>query len=194
VLTTLTRLSAEAILGTAFAEDGVDGAATVAHGLVQRAIDGVQGIARVQVTLDRPVIGLGASAALHYAGLPALVGADCVTPPDADVANALGAIVGQVRVRVEAQISQPVEGRFRVAAGETTRDFSSEAEALDYAEAQAREIAGRRSEAAGTDNAEILVERDLRVAEVEGRRMFIQATVAAIATGRPRIAGERAAV
>ena len=63
VLTTLTRLSAEAILETAFAEQGLDGAATVAQGIVQRALDGVQGIARVQVGLDRPVVGLGASGA-----------------------------------------------------------------------------------------------------------------------------------
>lgn len=188
VLTTLTRLSAEAILETAFAEDGFDGAAMVAHGLVQRAIDGVRGIARVNVALDRPVIGLGASASLHYAGLPALLGAECVTPTDADVANALGAIVGQVRVRVEATISQPVEGRFRVVAGEIPRDFSDEAAALAYAETETSALAARRAEAAGTDNAEILVETDLRVADVEGRRMFIAATIAATATGRPRIA------
>ncbi|RVC91492.1 hydantoinase/oxoprolinase family protein, partial [Mesorhizobium sp. M2A.F.Ca.ET.029.05.1.1] len=55
VLTTLTRWSAEYILETAFAEDGLDGAATVAHALVQRAVDGHPGIARFTVALDRPV-------------------------------------------------------------------------------------------------------------------------------------------
>ncbi|WP_163580305.1 hypothetical protein, partial [Klebsiella pneumoniae] len=35
VLVALTRFSAEVILETAFAEDGLDGAATVAHALVQ---------------------------------------------------------------------------------------------------------------------------------------------------------------
>ena len=73
VLAALTRLSAEVILETAFAEDGLDGAATVAHALVQRAVDAHQGIARLRVALDRPVIGLGASAPLHYAG-PAAAG------------------------------------------------------------------------------------------------------------------------
>lgn len=190
VLATLTRLSAEAILETAFAEDGLDGAAMVAHRLAQRAIEGVGGVARIRVTLDRPVIGLGASAALHYAALPALVGAECLTPPDADVANALGAVVGQVRVRAEATVTQPTEGRFRVTCGVAPRDFSSESEALAHAESQAREEAGRRARAAGTDEAEITVERDLRVADIEGRRMFIDATVAATAIGRPRIADE----
>ena len=71
MLVTLTRWSAEYILETAFAEDGLDGAATVAHALVQRAVDAHPGIARLSVALDRPVIGLGASAPLHYAGLAA---------------------------------------------------------------------------------------------------------------------------
>src|SRR6185437_10808280 len=74
VLLAVTRNSAEAILETAFAEDGLDGAATVAHALVQRAVDGHGGIARFAVALDRPVIGLGASAPLHYASLPGFVG------------------------------------------------------------------------------------------------------------------------
>lgn len=189
VLSALTRRSAEAILETAFHEDGIEGAAMVAHGLVQRSIDGVGGVARVRVSLDRPVIGLGASAALHYAGLPALLGADCLTPADADVANALGAVVGQVRVRAEAMVSQPVEGLFRVSAGEAPRDFPSEADALAHAEAEARALASARALAAGTDNAEITIERELNIADVEGRRMFIDARISATASGRPRIAG-----
>ena len=189
VLTTLTRLSAEAILETAFAEDGLDGAATVAHGLVQRAVDGVTGIARVQISLDRPVVGLGASASLHYAGLPALLGAVCVTPGDADVANALGAVVGQVSVRAEAMVTQPVEGRFRVSGEAAPHDFSDEAQALAYAEDSARAAASQKARDAGTDEAEIAVQRLLRTAEVEGRRLFIDAAVIATASGRPRIAG-----
>jgi N-methylhydantoinase A/oxoprolinase/acetone carboxylase beta subunit len=189
VLGAVTRRSAEAILETAFSEDGLDGAAAVAHGLVQRAVDGVQGVARVAVSLDRPVIGVGASASLHYAGLPALLGAPCLTPADADVANALGAVVGQVRMRAEAFVSQPVEGRFRVQAGERAREFGDEAEALEFAEAEARDEAGKRAQAAGAEAIEIGVERDVKAAEVEGRRLFVSATVAAVARGRPRLAG-----
>ncbi len=143
VLVALTRLSAEVILETAFAEDGLDGAATVAHALVQRAVDAHPGIARLSVALDRPVIGLGASAPLHYAGLAELVGNECVVPEDTDVANALGAVVGQVRVSAEARVSQPKEGLFRVSSGQTVRDFTDEAKAIAAAEADVRAIAGR---------------------------------------------------
>ncbi|WP_421915348.1 hydantoinase/oxoprolinase N-terminal domain-containing protein [Mesorhizobium sp.] len=188
VLVTLTRWSAEYILETAFAEDGLDGASTVAHALVQRAVDAHPGIARFSVALDRPVIGLGASAPLHYAGLPPLIGNDCVVPEDTDVANALGAVVGQVRVSAEARVSQPKEGLFRVASGETVRDFLDEATAIASAESDVRAIAAARAMDAGTDSAEIEVVTDFRVSTVEGQRMFIEAHVVAVASGRPRIA------
>ena len=186
VLAAVTRQSAEVILQTAFAEDGLDGAATVAHALVQRAVDGKSGIARLSVTLDRPVIGLGASAPLHYAGLAALVGNRCIVPEDTDVANALGAVVGQVRVTAEALVSQPVEGVFRLSAGEDVRDFGDEGQAMDAAETRIRDIAATRALAAGTDAAEIAVTRELKTSVVEGQRMFIEARLVAVATGRAR--------
>jgi N-methylhydantoinase A/oxoprolinase/acetone carboxylase beta subunit len=188
VLDSVTRRSAEVILETAFSEDGLEGAETVAHALVQRGLDGHHTIARLTVALDRPVVGLGASAPLHYAGLEPLVGNRCVVPGDTDVANALGAVVGQVRVSAEAGVSQPKEGLFRLAVGELVRDFLAEDAALDAAEAEVRRIAGERALAAGTDAADIAVTRDLKTATIEGQRSFIEARVVAVATGRPRIA------
>ncbi|HWK69062.1 MAG TPA: hydantoinase/oxoprolinase family protein [Rhizobiaceae bacterium] len=188
VLAALTRLSAEAILETAFAEDGLDGAATVAHALVQRAVDGHGGIARLAVALDRPVIGLGASASLHYAALPQLVGNKCLVPADADVANAVGAVVGQVRISVEARVSQPEEGMFRISAGDVMRDFTDERDAMAAAEAEIRTLAADRALAAGAGTAEIIVSRDIKCAMVEGRRTFVEAILVATASGRPRIA------
>ena len=188
VLTALTRYSAEVILETAFAEDGLDGSAAVAHTLVQRAVDGTHGIARLTVALDRPVIGLGASAPLHYAALPPLVGNRSIVPEDTDVANALGAVVGQVRVTAEARVSQPKEGLFRVSAGDTIRDFTSEASAIEAAADEVREIASARARDAGTDTAEIELTHDLRTATVEGHRTFVEARIVAVASGRPRIA------
>jgi N-methylhydantoinase A/oxoprolinase/acetone carboxylase beta subunit len=188
VLRAVTRWSAECILETSFAEDGLDGAATVAHALVQRAVDARPGIVGLTVALDRPVIGLGASAPLHYAGLPPIIGNQCVVPPDADVANALGAVVGQVRVMVEALVSQPEEGVFRLSCGETMVDFDEEEPAIAAAEKEAYAVAATRALEAGTDNAEIDVATEFHVSTVEGRRMFVEARVVATASGRPRIA------
>jgi N-methylhydantoinase A/oxoprolinase/acetone carboxylase beta subunit len=134
------------------------------------------------------VIGLGASAPLHYAGLPPLVGNRCVVPQDTDVANALGAVVGQVRVSAEATVSQPKEGLFRMAGNGSPRDFSSEDKAMEAAEILVRTQVSERATAAGTDSAEISLSRDVRVSTVEGQRMFIEARIVAVAAGRPRIA------
>jgi len=188
VLDALTRRSAEVILETAFAEDGLDGAATVAHALVQRAVDADHGIAQFSVSLDRPVIGLGASAPLHYAGLGELVGNACIVPTDTDVANALGAVVGQVRVTAEARVSQPKEGLFRMAAGDLIRDFPSEDKAMAAAEAEIRAMAAERAASAGAEGAEIEIARDIKSATVESQRTFIEAILVATAAGRPRIA------
>lgn len=188
VLDALTRRSAEVILETAFSEDGLDGAAATAHPLVRRALDRRPGLAGLSVSLDRPVIGLGASAPLHYAGLDRLLGNRCIVPTDTDVANALGAVVGQVRVTVEGRVSQPVEGVFRAAAGSIVADFRTETEALDRVEAELRRLAAERAREAGADEAEIVVERDVVTAEVEGQRSFIEAHLRVAASGRPRIA------
>ena len=188
VLVAVTRASAEVILETAFAEDGLDGAATVAHALVQRAVDREHGIARLSVALDRPVVGLGASAPLHYRDLPSLIGNECVVPVDTDVANALGAVVGQVRVSAEARVSQPKQGLFRLNAGDRVADFASEEQAVEAAEDEVRRLVAGRAAAAGTDAAEIVVSREFSTAVVEGQRTFIEAQVVAVASGRPRIA------
>lgn len=109
-------------------------------------------------------------------------------PGDTDVANALGAVVGQVRVTAEARVSQPKEGLFRVSSGEGVRDFTKEDEAMAKAEADVRKLVALRAGEAGTDTAEIDIARDIRASVVEGQRMFIEAHVVATAAGRPRIA------
>jgi N-methylhydantoinase A/oxoprolinase/acetone carboxylase beta subunit len=188
VLIALTRASADVILETAFAEDGLDGAAMAGHALIERAIEGRPGIARLAVSLDRPVVGLGASAGLHYAGLPKLLGADCMTPDDADVANALGAVVGHVRVTVTARVSQPQEGLFRLNSDDGIRDFYNEADALRAADRVVRRLVAERAVIAGANDPEIVVEQDIRTSMIEDQRLFIEADVVAIASGRPAIA------
>ncbi len=192
VLRALTRQSAELIFQTAFEEDGLDGATVLASEPVQRALDGVNGIVRSALALDRPVIGLGASAPLHYARLGALTGGDCVVPSDTDVANAVGAVAGQVRISVPAIIGQPREGVFRVTIVEEVIDFMSESEAMAHADTKLRELAGQKAIEAGAESTEIAIEREIRVATIEGQRMFVEAHLVATASGRPGIARQTA--
>jgi N-methylhydantoinase A/oxoprolinase/acetone carboxylase beta subunit len=188
VLDAVARRSAELVLESALAEDGFDAIPTIAGPLVQRALDGKAGIARLALSLDRPVVGLGASAGLHYARLDALLATPCIVPKDADVANALGAVVGQVRVSAIVSITQPSDGQYRLVTPDGTEDMANE----DAAFARAAEIAARgaqdRAREAGADEARIEIVRDVRRAEVEGRPMLVEASVTAFASGRPRIA------
>ncbi len=187
VMARLARRSAEAVLETALCEDGLDGAALAGHELMRRALDGEQSVTRFRVSLDRPLIGLGASAPLHYAGLGALLRGDCVLPEDADVANAIGAVVGRVGVRSEAHIGQPREGVYRVQVAEELRDFADEEEALAFAESVLMRDLHDRARQAGADQAELHVTRDIRAVDVDGSRRFLEARVVAQASGRPRM-------
>jgi N-methylhydantoinase A/oxoprolinase/acetone carboxylase beta subunit len=190
VLALVTRRTAEAILETAFAEDGLDGPATVASPLVQRAIDGVDGVATVSIMPDRPVIGLGASAGLHYARLPERLGVDVDCPPHADVANALGAVAGPVRVSVETVVTSPAQDLFRVSAGAHSSDHRDRGAALAAArEAAHRQVLAKAAEA-GAGDPDVTLREDITEVPVEGMTMFVEARITAIATGRPRTARE----
>jgi hypothetical protein len=68
------------------------------------------------------------------------------------------------------------------------RDFNTEEDALAEAETAARDLVASRATSAGAAAAEISVERNIRFSTIEGRRMFVDADVVAIAAGRPRIA------
>ncbi|EKF19425.1 Hydantoinase/oxoprolinase [Nitratireductor pacificus pht-3B] len=191
VLDGLTRRSAEALLETALCEDGLDGGSLVMDPLMRRALDREVGMVRLGLALDRPVIGLGASAPLHYAKLPEFLGQECVLPEHADVANAIGAVVGQVRVRIEAHVGQPREGVFRVGTAGAIHDFNGEEEAMSFAEEMLRAEAFERAVAAGAQDAELRVARDVRAVETDGQRTFVEAFVTAEAAGRPRVARHR---
>ncbi|MET3645786.1 hydantoinase/oxoprolinase family protein [Phyllobacterium ifriqiyense] len=184
----LIRRSSEVVLETVFAEDGLEGQETVASALVQRALSGVGGIAGIKLHIDRPLIGLGASAPVYYPAVGDELGIQCIVPVDTDVANALGAVVGQVRVSLEAHISQPVEGLYRVMAGEAVQDFQLEDDSIAFAESTLKNQVQRLALEAGTDEPHITIIRNISAATVEDQRKFIEAVLIATASGRPRIA------
>jgi N-methylhydantoinase A/oxoprolinase/acetone carboxylase beta subunit len=187
VVTQLERRSAELVLETAFAESGFEGPQTVAHATIQAALDGNHGVARLGVSLDRPVIGLGASAGLVYPQVGALLGANAVIPPHADVANAVGAVVGEVRATVTATVTAPQEDRFRANVGGLVQDFGVEDEAIAFARKQAERLVLARAEEAGAEDAHVETLVTVNDVHIEGLRKFIEATVTAVATGRPRL-------
>ena len=113
---------------------------------------------------------------------------DAIVHEHADVANAIGAVVGQVQQRVDIQITQPGEGQFSVTG--IDKPFISEVEAISAARDLAQKTACQRAEDAGAQEIEVVVNLEEKRASIESRDMLIEALVTAIATGRPPIVGD----
>ena len=186
VVSTLQRRSAETILDVALGIDGFEGHGLSRHPLVAASLDRRVGVAEVSIRLSIPLIGLGASAALYYPEVAAMLRAEGIVPPDADVANAIGAVVGRVRVHVDVYVSSPERDRFRVHHPSATSDLFVLGEALALADQLAAKDAGRAAVEAGAGTADVIVDRVVNMATVEGDDFFVDATVTATASGRPR--------
>ncbi|MCW8843151.1 MAG: hydantoinase/oxoprolinase family protein [Rhodobacteraceae bacterium] len=187
----LTEQTVFALLETAFAEEeaAFEGApeALARHVLMQRGLEGHRGILRIDAGLNQPVIGLGASAASYYPAVGARLGCAMDLPRHAGVANAIGAVVGRVTIRQSGEVSVPVEGRFRVHLEQGPEDFAELKQALTRLETYLSARAQIEAEAAGAQDVRLVVARDLKSVEAEGREVFIQGMVTVEASGRPRI-------
>lgn len=188
VVARLERLSAERVLGTAFSEDGLNEPALTISPLARRALDRDGRLVRIALLLDRPVIGLGAGAGAYYPGVADLLGTEAIVPDHADVANAIGAVVGQVRVQVHCELTLDEEGHFVVSGADlpaTRQAYPYEDEALHVAMDMCRQAAVDRAIAAGAPHAEVTVVHDIKAVVAEGERQFVSATITATAIGRP---------
>lgn len=189
---TLIRRSAELALGVALADDGIgagDGIGSAARNpLIRAALDGHRGSARIDIGLSLPLAGLGAGASLYYPAIAAMLGTEPAIPVHADVANAVGAVVGQVRLTREATITQPAEGCFRVHLPDGVRDFADVRTARSHALDALRRLALDAARLAGAADPEMTEGFTEKTATVEGRKILVEATARVTATGRPRLA------
>ena len=192
IIDQLTAQTVDCLLEAAFGEDpafaGEAPEALARHALMTAGLRGHRGVVEITARLGVPVIGLGASAPSYYGAVGARLGARMVLPEHAGVANAIGAVVGQVSQRVSGLVSSPAEGRFVAHLAEGLKAFNTREAALEAMEAALVAEAMARARAAGAEEVQVRVARDVKEAEVEGRSMFIEATVNATASGRPRVA------
>ena len=189
----LTAQTVEALLTAAFSEDGTDWNGlppeTLArHVLVQEGLGHHRGLLTIDVGLNLPVVGLGASAPTYYPAVGTRLNTKMILPEHAGVANALGAVVGQISMRLSGTVTSPAEGRFRVHFVEGPQDFASETEALTALENNLSDKATDQARQSGAVDLRVAVERNIRKSEVEGREVFVEAEIKVTASGRPRIA------
>ncbi|MGL5008405.1 MAG: hydantoinase/oxoprolinase family protein, partial [Paracoccaceae bacterium] len=189
----VTAQTVDCLLEAAFAEDGgFEEAPEVLarHPLVHAGLRGHEGVVALTARLAVPVVGLGASAPTYYPAVGAALQTRMVLPEHAGVANAIGAVVGQVTQRAGGVVTSPAEGRYTAHLPTGLVHFAEAEAALAAMEAALVAEATARARAAGAVDLRVSVARDVREAMVEGRAMFIEAQVSATASGRPRVAHE----
>ena len=187
VIDQLTAQTVDCLLEAAFGEDGLPEAA-VTHPLARAALKGHKGVLDLRLSLSVPVIGLGASAPSYYGAVGAVLGCPMILPEHAGVANAIGAVVGQVSQKAQGIVTSPGEGRFVAHLPQGLTVFHDRDTALDALETALRDEAATRARAAGAEDLRITASRDIREAVVEGHPMFIEAAISVTASGRPRVA------
>ncbi|MCY1128124.1 hydantoinase/oxoprolinase family protein [Frigidibacter sp. RF13] len=193
IIAQLERQTEDCLLEAAFGEDDRDWGrdtpeALARHGLTLAGLDRHQGVVRVNLSLGVPVIGLGASAPSYYPPLGPRLGTRIILPEHAGVANAIGAVVGQVAMHAEGIVTAPGPGVFAAHLPEGPKRFNDRDKALQALERALSADADARARAAGVEEVRLSVTRDLSEIEVEGQPMFIEARLRVTAQGRPRIA------
>ena len=188
----LTAQTVACLLEAAFGEDAAFAAESpeglARHPLLKAGLDRHRGVMELTARLGVPVIGLGASAPSYYGAVGERLGCKMILPDHAGVANAIGAVVGQVSQRATGVVTSPGEGRFVAHFATGLTKFTDRDAALAAMEAALIAEAITRARAAGAEDLRIMTARDIRQATVEGRTMFIEATLTATASGRPRVA------
>lgn len=192
VIDQLTHQTALAILETAFAEDAYNFELSpqelANHIMTTRGLARHRGLLRIDLAIDVPVVGLGASAPSYYPAVGEKLGCPMVLSEHAGVANAIGAVVGRVTFRKSATITSPSEGLYRVHFGEKPHDFAQSEDALAFIKDALYQAALSDAKDAGAEQIEVSVEQDIKLADIENRKVFVEATVTATAKGRPRVA------
>ncbi len=192
IIDQLTEQTAEALLETAFAEDGFDfglpAKELAQHVLTKQGMAHHRGLMAIDAGLNLPLIGLGASAHSYYEAVGKRVNTKVVVPEHAGVANAIGAVVGQISMRVSGQVTSQGEGQFRVHFETGPQDFTNQDAAVNALEAHLSEQAMSGAREAGAQGIRVRMDHDIRTAKIESRDVFIEAELTAVASGRPRIA------
>ena len=192
IIDQLTHQTALALLEAAFAEEESPFEGTpeglARHVLMQRGMGGHHGLVKLETGLSVPVVGLGASAPAYYPAVGTRLGCEMILPEYAGVANAVGAVVGKVTMRQSGTVTAPSEGKYRVHLTDGPMDFGDQVQALAHLETVLRDSAMAEAQAAGAEDIQISVKRDIRTAGVEAREVFVEATLTVEAAGRPRVA------
>tara|TARA_Y100000766_G_scaffold275173_1_gene277920 strand:+ start:585 stop:2717 length:2133 start_codon:yes stop_codon:yes gene_type:complete len=138
----------------------------------------------ISLSVKEPLVCVGAAAPIYHEELSRYLKTTCTAPTNFDVANAYGAAIGSIIVSRSTMVSAPRRGLFRVHVTEpqTFYDFHL---AQAFAEKEAEGDLARRMHLAGAAKFTIDHRWTLREVDVEGRPLFIEASLQSEAEGAP---------
>jgi N-methylhydantoinase A/oxoprolinase/acetone carboxylase beta subunit len=145
-----------------------------------------------RLTLRRPVVAIGAPVAAYFPRVEELLNTEIIIPHHAEVANAVGAVVGGVMQQLRVTI-HPIDdpAGFRVHLFDGVHDFPTLAEAIGYAERIVPPHLQALAREAGASQVEVKMVRHDLSAPVRGgwaEEIFIESELTFTAVGRPAIA------
>ena len=189
IIDQLTDQTSEVILETAFGEEDIDGRARdlARHTLIKKGLKHHRNIVSLDVAINLPIIGLGASARTYYGEVGKRLSTNTILPKHGGVANAIGAVVGQITMRESGKIMSGGEGVWRVFTDNGPIDYNEQKVAYDVLRQGLLHKVKKAAKNAGADDIRIQFEDSEQVATIEGRKVFVEGSILAIATGRPRI-------
>ena len=143
-----------------------------------------------EVTLQRPLVAIGAPAEAYMPRTAESLHAELIIPPHAEVANAVGAVVGSVIQRIEALIT-PLEGgsSFRLHLPDGIHDFVDLEKAVNYAQEVLPSRVQMLARSAGADHTEVKMQRKDRMGTAALawiQEIHLDTKLVCTAVGRPK--------
>ncbi len=193
------RLATEIVAQVAADETG-DGNLVEGKGaafFLQRAFHPQQGSAlSAGLRLRLPLAAVGAPVDAYFPQVANRLGAELVIPPQAGVANAVGAASGSVlqsvEVLIEPQYSVVGIGAYTVHTSEERREFANLQAALSYAQGAGQRLAEEAARRAGAEEVAVEEVRDDHTGSLadSGDSLYLGTRLHFTAAGRPRMEAE----
>ncbi len=160
------------------------------HFLINKAFHNGNSGLQVKFRLRRPVIAIGAPAGVLAPAVSSHLHCRVLIPEHADVANAVGAIASQIRVRVEVLIRSNGEWGYTLHGEEERVEFPDLKSATTAACRIVRQRALKRAVEAGAREPDVVVTHQDGIGEAsDGAQVFLERRVSAVATGQTLLTG-----
>jgi N-methylhydantoinase A/oxoprolinase/acetone carboxylase beta subunit len=186
----LTQRLASVLVGAALEEETRGGGweTPLCQHLLKKSLFGGKGAVRVSVGLDLPLIGVGAPVAAYLPDVAKGLGCELVLPEHHEVANAVGAVIGQISFKSEAVIRSLETGGVAVYGPGQRKTFKHRSQALKAAQEMVGNDAREKAAMAGGEDVEVFVRVDDRYANISADSpgaFLVETRVVAEAVGRP---------